>query len=139
MSKSNEKKKAALGEAYGTARNKLIKNLLFKFMQDSGQDECFQCGCKIQTTREMSIEHKEPWLNAENSVELFYDLDNIAFSHLSCNSRAAARPVSKGAEAWRIQSNKNMRDRRAAMSVEERQAKRRKEYLRSKEIAKTGS
>lgn len=30
-----------------------------------------------------SIEHKEPWLH--NSPELFWDLENITYSHKKCN------------------------------------------------------
>jgi len=48
----------------------------------------------IDSVEELSIEHKIPWLN--NSSELFWDLDNIAFSHLICNTRAADKTWAKG-------------------------------------------
>ncbi|MBP7540882.1 MAG: hypothetical protein KA802_13235 [Saprospiraceae bacterium] len=42
-------------------------------------------------TREtFSIEHKVSWLNSNNPVELYFDLNNISFSHLSCNISDAA-------------------------------------------------
>lgn len=47
-------------------------------------------GEKIQRNN-LSIEHKIPWLNSENPQGLFFDLQNIAFSHLSCNVGAARR------------------------------------------------
>lgn len=37
----------------------------------------------IGTVQDFSIEHKEPWFNV--APELFWDLGNLAFSHLSCN------------------------------------------------------
>ena len=49
----------------------------------SNMNTCYACGEKILTYQELSIEHKKPWEN--RSVELFWDLDNIAFSHLRCN------------------------------------------------------
>lgn len=47
------------------------------------ENNCFKCGLAIDSPAELSIEHKEPWEG--RSVELFWDLDNIAFSHLVCN------------------------------------------------------
>lgn len=132
MSNSNDKKKTALGEAYGTARNRLIKNLLFKFMKDLGLDTCFQCGCKIKTNKEMSIEHKVPWLNSEDPTKTFYDLENIAFSHLSCNCRAAERPIKKCPDVLRQERNKNRNLYRLRMTPEERKLDRRKRYLKEK-------
>ncbi len=40
---------------------------------------------------EFSIEHKIPWQSAEDPKESFFDLDNIAFSHLKCNIKAASK------------------------------------------------
>jgi len=87
--KSNEKKKLKLGEPYGTARNKLIKQLLFKFVKELELNNCYHCGKEILDIRQLSIEHKKPWLNSEDPITLFYDLENIAFSHLSCNCAAS--------------------------------------------------
>lgn len=80
-----EKKKLVLGEDPSTAQGKLRKKILFFLVQETGRDNCFQCGKKIETEDELSIEHKKAWLNDENGKELFWDLDNIAFSHLNCN------------------------------------------------------
>jgi len=86
--KGNELKKAQLGMAVGTARNKLQKKLMFMFAQKCGMDNCFQCGKKIESIDQLSIEHKIPWLHSDDPIGLFMDLDNIAFSHLSCNIAA---------------------------------------------------
>jgi hypothetical protein len=56
---------------------------LFNLLQKYAEDACFRCGEKIERIEDLSIEHKKPWEGI--SVELFWDLDNIAFSHLRCN------------------------------------------------------
>lgn len=88
---SNKKKSMQLGMPYGTATQRLRKMVLFKLLQDIGQDVCFQCGERILTVEELSMEHKVPWLNSDDPVGLFFDVDNISFSHLSCNARASAK------------------------------------------------
>jgi hypothetical protein len=92
MKNNNAKKDALLGESHGTAGNRLRKLLLFSLVQETGRNVCFQCGEQILSADELSIEHKEPWMSAENPREAFFDLNNIAFSHLSCNVAAANRP-----------------------------------------------
>lgn len=67
----------------GTAFARLRKMLLFNLLQKYAEDACFRCGEKIERIEDLSIEHKKPWEGI--SVELFWDLDNIAFSHLRCN------------------------------------------------------
>jgi len=37
------------------------------------------------TRENFTIEHKVPWLDSEDPVKMFFDLDNIAFSHHKCN------------------------------------------------------
>ena len=56
-----------------------------------GLDTCHQCGDKIENIDNFSIEHKKPWLDSNDPLGLFFDLDNIGFSHLRCNSNAARR------------------------------------------------
>lgn len=82
---SNRKKAQQLGMSHGTANNRLRKAILFRLVQRVGDDTCYQCGQKIEKIDNFSIEHKEAWLNSNNPIELFFDLDNIAFSHTSCN------------------------------------------------------
>lgn len=84
---SNAKKSEQLGMSSGAAVHQLRKRVLFRLLQRYGEDVCFQCGEKIENVDDLSMEHKIPWL--DNSVELFWDLDNIAFSHLICNIKAA--------------------------------------------------
>ncbi len=70
-----------------TAQNRLVKDLLFAFVLQSGHT-CFRCGLALER-HNFSIEHKESWQRSEAPLEAFFDLDNIAYSHLSCNVSAA--------------------------------------------------
>ena len=90
---SNKKKTAFLGMSHGTAQNRLRKMILFKLVREAGLSLCFRCKEQIETIENFSIEHKTPWLGVD--VELFWDLDNIAFSHLSCNCGARRIPSDK--------------------------------------------
>src|ERR1044071_7834832 len=83
VSKSGARKSAFLGMPHGTAGNRLRKMILFNLLQRHGENVCFKCAKLIEAADELSIEHKEPWEGV--SVALFWDLENIAFSHLRCN------------------------------------------------------
>lgn len=72
-----------LGMNYGAAQGRLYRLVLFTVVQKAGLDTCYRCGKKIKTARELSIDHKEPWYKSDPA--LFWDMNNIAFSHLSCN------------------------------------------------------
>lgn len=119
---ANEKKAAQLGMPYGTASAKLRKMILFALLAESGRDKCYRCGKPIKAVDELSIEHKEPWLDSCDPAGRFFDLSNIDFSHLSCNSGAARRPNKLEGEAsteatraswrrrksrWRLHSGKH--------------------------------
>ena len=82
------KKEEQLGMATGTAANRLKKMILFSLLQETAKDKCYQCGEWIRDIDELSIEHVIPWLDSNDPVELYFDLDNIKFSHLSCNISA---------------------------------------------------
>lgn len=91
MISGNQKKNEQLGMPYGTACARLRKSILFSLLKETGKNICFQCGKIIESEKELSIEHKINWLDSENPKELFFDLKNIAFSHLSCNISVARR------------------------------------------------
>lgn len=86
MSKLNKKRDDQLGMDFGTANSKLRKNLLFELSKQLQLDICFRCGKKIEKENEFSIDHKVPWLDSTRPLELFFDFNNIAFSHLHCNT-----------------------------------------------------
>jgi len=83
--------KEQLGMNPSTASNRLVKDLLFDFVVKAGKDTCFRCGEKV-TRETLSIEHKEAWLDSSDPVKNFFSLDNIAYSHLACNTAAGRKP-----------------------------------------------
>ena len=78
-----DKKKQQLGINPSTASGKLLKDLLYDFVVKANHT-CFRCGGKL-TRETFSIEHVVPWLDSEDPVSLYFDIDNIAYSHLTCN------------------------------------------------------
>jgi len=81
----HHKRKKLLGMNPGTAAHRLRKMILWKFVVQTGVNICYRCGKEITSIDELSIDHKRSWLLSETPLETFFDLDNIAFSHLSCN------------------------------------------------------
>lgn len=69
---------------YGTASARLRKSIMFLLAQKSGMDTCCRCHEPIESVDDFSIEHLEPW-ESSNRPDLFFDLDNIGFSHRKCN------------------------------------------------------
>lgn len=89
--KQKEKKHNQLGMNPSTAQGRLVKDILWSLVVKTKQNHCCKCG-KEMTRATFSIEHVIPWLDSENPLQLFFDLDNIAFSHLSCNIADVRRP-----------------------------------------------
>jgi hypothetical protein len=81
------KKQSQLGINPSTASHRLVKDILYSLVLKTDQNNCFQCG-KPMSRETFSIEHRVPWLDSENPVGLFFDLDNISFSHKTCNYEA---------------------------------------------------
>jgi hypothetical protein len=78
-----------LGMPRGTAQHRLRKLILFDVLQRHNENICYRCGEPITSVDELSVEHKQSWENVD--VGLFWDLNNIAFSHLTCNCSASGR------------------------------------------------
>ena len=125
------KKQIQLGMNPSTASGRLLKDILFKFVKDAGHT-CYQCG-KEMDRDSFSIEHKTPWLDSEDPVKLFFDLNNIAFSHKSCNIAAARKPnkLVLTPEERKQHHAKVERQRWNKLSPEEQQAIRRRKYERN--------
>ena len=83
--KSNKINSELLGMSFGSARNKLEKSIVFHLARKCGMDTCYRCGEKIDNIDDFSVEHKESWKASNNPVVSFFDINNIAFSHLKCN------------------------------------------------------
>lgn len=90
---SQRKKASQLGMPLGTAAARLRKSILFDFVKRLGLDSCFRCGKTILSSDDMSIDHKIPWLDGH--IDLFWSLENIAFSHRSCNTSDGRRGLNK--------------------------------------------
>jgi hypothetical protein len=73
-----------------TASGRLVKDILYSLVVKTGQNSCYKCG-KDMCRATFSVEHKTPWLDSEDPVGLFFELDNISFSHIACNVASARR------------------------------------------------
>ena len=89
MSIKEERRKLQLGMPYGTACNKLRKEIMFSLVCELNRNICFVCNETIESSKEFTIEHKQPWF--DNDPDLFWDLKNIAFSHSKCNQPPPSR------------------------------------------------
>lgn len=101
------RKDEQLGMSHSTASARLKKELMLSMAKKLGMDTCFRCGDPILMASELSVDHKLPWLGVSN--ELFWDIDNLAFSHAACNSLDAARRndmVSASAASVRARTRK---------------------------------
>lgn len=120
---SKQKKAEQLGMNPSTASGRLIKDTLFKMAMEAGHT-CFQCG-EALTRDTFSIEHKEPWLDSEDPRGMYFDQDNIAFSHLSCNVKAARQTRPK--LGTQTDYNRAWRERNPELAKE----RRKEQYLRT--------
>ena len=105
------KKTEQLGMNPSTASGRLVKDTLFRLAIETNH-KCFQCGGEL-TRDTFSIEHKKPWLNSEDPLGNYFDQDNISFSHLSCNVKAAkaGRPKIHKDEASRLNADRESKRR----------------------------
>lgn len=91
----NERKSAALGMNASTAASNLRKQIIYHLAGVAGLLDCFKCGTHIGVDN-FSIEHKVAWLNADDPKATFFDINNIAFSHLNpCNKRSGPLSTNK--------------------------------------------
>jgi hypothetical protein len=82
------RKDALLGMPHGTANNRLRKLLIFDLAGRCNLLTCYRCQKPIEDESHLSIEHKDAWQQAADPLAAFMSLDNVAFSHLSCNMAA---------------------------------------------------
>ncbi len=76
-----------------------MRDILWNFITKTNSDYCCRCGEKMERSN-FSVEHLIPWLDSDDPVKLFFDMENISFSHYVCNNRAARRPT-------KVHANKN--------------------------------
>ena len=80
---SNKRKTDFLGMPHGTAASRLRKLILFSILKKHGENLCYRCNKEIKTADDLTIDHKQPWEGIK--IDLFWDLENISFSHRQCN------------------------------------------------------
>lgn len=80
----NKRRSDFLGVSFSTANQRLRKMILFRLLRKCGENTCFKCKESIDRIEDLSTEHIKPWEGI--SVDLFWDLENIAFSHIRCNT-----------------------------------------------------
>lgn len=119
----NMSKQEQLGMNPGTAAHRLTRDLLFAFAIDAGH-KCFRCGEDL-SRETFSIEHKVPWLHSDDPRAMFFDLNNIAFSHNLCNSASRRITTKYSTEETKLEARrKQWRDsKRANYTAEKRAAK----------------
>lgn len=61
-----------------------MKDVLWSLIVKTEQNNCCKCGEEM-SRETFSIEHLEPWLDSEDPIGLYFELENIGFSHLRCN------------------------------------------------------
>lgn len=86
-----DKKSLQLGMNPSTAAGRLTKDILWSLVVKTGQSACCKCG-EPMSRETFSIEHVTPWLDSEDPVGLYFDLENVSFSHLRCNIADARKP-----------------------------------------------
>lgn len=126
-----DKKTLQLGMNPSTASGRLVKDLLWHFVQKAGQDCCFHCGGKM-TRENFSVEHKTPWLDSEDPISMFFDIENISFSHSSCNFSAARKTTKLNLSPEERKDKDRVRKKVKwdSLSKEEQQKLRRSKYER---------
>jgi hypothetical protein len=118
-----------LGMNPSTAQHRLLKDIMWDLIVKTNQDTCCKCGCKM-TRETFSIEHLVPWLDSDNPAELYFDLDNISFSHLSCNIKAARRPEKLPKEEKQRRNNERTRLKYNELTQEEKKSLRKSKYMK---------
>src|ERR1700681_3132346 len=88
---SDSKDSQLLGQSFDKATRKLRNLVLLNLLVLSGRNSCFRCHELMTENRPPTIDHEEAWRSAEDPISRFFDLENIQFSHLGCNSRASDR------------------------------------------------
>jgi len=90
--------KNRFGVSVSTARNRLMRSIIFDLLNKLGQNKCHRCN-QIMTLETFSIEHIIPWAWEEKGLELFMNISNISFSHILCNSSHTRRNTNACEEA----------------------------------------
>ncbi|NWL67308.1 hypothetical protein [Bradyrhizobium elkanii] len=102
--RANDTKDELLGMKFGTACHQLRKLIMFDLVCKLDLNVCFRCSKPIDSVEELSIEHKSSWQRSNDPKATFFDLNNISFSHRSCNQIAGStgRSAPHGVGKYRL-------------------------------------
>lgn len=128
--RSKEKRSSQLGMSVSTARAKLVMDLLYYMVMTHSSGTCARCG-ELLTRDSFTIDHMDPWLDSDDPFHKYFDVSNIQYSHLSCNSRASRRPHKKYFTEEEIKSASLEKGKRYRRNLPEkvRRERRRNRYL----------
>ncbi len=70
------------------APGRLVRAVLFNLLCKAGANICARCHEAITYVEDLSLDHMKPWRLASDPKATFFNLENIAFSHRHCNSKA---------------------------------------------------
>ena len=121
------KKAQKLGMNPSTASNRLVKDLLFKFVVEAGH-KCYRCDGDL-SREDFSIEHKEAWLYSDNPKALYFNLSNVAFSHKKCNLKATRMSSRRSKSGDTVKVSRKNYDRSYKRTYDPK--KRRERYLKT--------
>lgn len=129
----SDKKKLQLGMNPSTASGRLVKDILFKLICETKKNICHRCHTEMSRDT-FSIEHKLAWLDAEDPITVFFDLENITFSHLSCNISQHRTPLKKynTDDERRMAKNSMERKQWGELPKEQQRKRRREKYIKHK-------
>ena len=85
---SRKRYEEQLGMDLGTAQHQLRKCVLFGLVSETFGTKCFRCS-KEMTKDDFTLDHKIAWRNSAKARKLFWDVENVAWSHLVCNTQAS--------------------------------------------------
>lgn len=74
------------GLSSGTAVHRLYRMVLFKILCANRLNVCHRCGREIITLKDLSLDHRSAWRDAQDPKAAFFDVDDVVFSHQGCNS-----------------------------------------------------
>lgn len=78
------KQSSQLGLNPRTASHRLNRTIFHSLLKETGRDSCVRCGASLSADT-FSIEHIKEWLDSEDPIETFFDLNNIDFACKLCN------------------------------------------------------
>lgn len=98
-----------LGQPADKAQAILRRRVMLALIQKAGLDCCARCGARLVDPDDIALDHVVPWRNSQNPKKLFWDLDNVRFSHKHCNIEHSLRRKSKAEK--RARENARRRER----------------------------